>query len=325
MLNPVFSSAVLLGLVLLPLSAVLADSDPRPTKAQMFASSVQLQKEFCAQPQRYVDNKVEGKIRLAAANFAGTPFQMYVHSAGDIVSSFILRNRVWEGGEVRCLTAALEGYVKRKGIRDRSSLTFLDIGAQIGWYTLGIGLKGYRVIAFEPMKANWYMARKSLCMNPKVNAVLLDKALGTQEARCDLYTSPDNTGDPNLFCPGTKPGPHLNHIGSVDVCKLDDFAGMMGNLVAIKLDIEGFEHNVMRAGKKVMLDMHAPFILTEFSIGMTKEKGGDPRMYLKEFEQAGYSFSVQDFGKATISIDQAMELSQRSGNINLFLMHKSAQ
>merc|ERR1719436_1287957 len=47
-----------------------------------------------------------------------------------------------------------------------SNGTFLDIGANLGYYSLLFAHKGYKVIAVEPMTRNRRAIEASLCLNP---------------------------------------------------------------------------------------------------------------------------------------------------------------
>ena len=56
---------------------------------------------------------------------------------------------------------------------------FLDIGANIGIYTLSIAAHGFQVVAFEPMVTNQQVLQLSLCANPGVTqCVTLVKKVG---------------------------------------------------------------------------------------------------------------------------------------------------
>ena len=42
-------------------------------------------------------------------------------------------------------------------------LTLLDIGANVGWFTLALASRGYHVIAFEPFCENRKALKHSIC------------------------------------------------------------------------------------------------------------------------------------------------------------------
>lgn len=298
---------------------------PASSKAKTHSDFIQLQRDFCAHPNQHYVESSENKTKLARAKWAGSEFDMYVHSSGDVVSDFIQATGSWEPSETQDLYSTIERYVQKKGIKDRSKLTVLDIGAEVGWYSLGMAHKGYRVFAFEPMKDNWYMLRKSMCKNPSFNITLVSAGLGTRENTCTLYVERVNTGNSHMYCgDGNAPGGYFYAVDTATVYRLDSFADFMGDLVAIKMDVEGSEDNVLRGGRKVLLEKRVPFIMTEFSIRMIEEKGGDPWKYLLEFEEAGYRFSLDLFDREYLTADEVMQLAH-DNIINLMLTHKSVQ
>ncbi len=286
--------------------------------------SIRLHKDFCKRPDQYREPAEEARARQTHVRSMGIQFDMVVHAAGDIVSDWLLRTGAWENGETLNLLNAVEMYMHKRGISDRKSVTILDIGAEVGWYTMSFANKGFRVVAFEPMHANWYMLSKSMCINPGHDIILINAALGPADDECTLYIENSNKGNAHLFCGGHRPpSPSYVYVATVNVFKLDDFADFMGNLVAIKMDIEGSEYNAVKGGRKVFIDRHVPFILTEYAPQMIREKGGDPVAYLTELQNAGYRFSRTNFGMAYVSIDQIVAEANRNNNINLFITHSS--
>ncbi len=297
-----------------PARVILSDAE------HAFLSAIQMQNAFCSSPK---DPKLEQRVKMVKARFEGSELHMYIHSSSDIVSNFISQSGEWEHSETKEFYEAIKRYMEKRGIKDPGSLAVLDIGAQVGWYAVGLARKGFRVVAFEPMDVNLYTLRKTMCANPDLNITLVDRALGAENAQCFLYSDPANLGDPGMYCGRVGTDPRYIKVGTVDVFRLDDFAGVLKDVVAIKMDIEGYEHNVMRGGRKVMLDMHIPLIMSEFSIEMMKDKGGDPTEYLREFVRAGYKMSAEGFGKSFLTIDQVLNVTSKR-IISLYLTHESA-
>jgi hypothetical protein len=54
------------------------------------------------------------------------------------------------------------------------------------------------------------------------------------------------------------------------------------------MDVEGYETHVLHGGQEVLLRSKIPYIFTEFSPGMIRDKGGDPASFVKAFIDAGY-------------------------------------
>ena len=92
----------------------------------------------------------EGK--LVAARILDVKFEMMVYhhgSVGDIVSDHIRRSGSWEKDETERLLKLLECTTE-----ECPSRVFVDVGANIGWFSLVALHMGHTVIAFEPFKRN---------------------------------------------------------------------------------------------------------------------------------------------------------------------------
>lgn len=76
----------------------------------------------------------------------------------------------------------------------RSEVFFVDIGANIGTFTLAAAAAGYSVIAFEAMAINQAAVRASICANPGFadRITLIPSAVGRAAARCGVYTALNN-------------------------------------------------------------------------------------------------------------------------------------
>ena len=267
------------------------------------------QEDFCANFQKYENKSIEELIRLKKINIYGNKFEMYVYKKNDIVSDVIYRTGGWEMSEIKELTNAASSVFTKRKIADASKITILDIGAQIGWFTFMLAAKGYSVVAIEPMKENAYMLRKSQCIHPyKENIVIIEKALGEKTSVCLVDTPLDNMGDPSLRCEDIANYTNATVYNQlVDVIKLDDLEPFLKDIGAIKMDIEGFEYRALQGGRKVFLDMHVPFILAEFSLHMMADHGSDGKKFLEEFVNAGYNISLTGFGKKDASIEDILK------------------
>lgn len=82
------------------------------------------------------------------------------------------------------------------------NIHIIDVGGNIGWYTILLGKLGYNVISFEPLKMNYYILNKNYCLNKDVNVTLINKGLYPEEKRCFIYSSEDNIGNGITNCNG---------------------------------------------------------------------------------------------------------------------------
>jgi len=291
-------------------------------KSEIVKEAIQYQKDICEGKVEYFTKEKDKKITSVKLNFRGSPFTMFVYKENDIVSTQIRQSGSWENSQLHQVGAIMEKYQKSHMISDPSQMTFLDIGAQVGWYMTNLAAKGYKVVAFEPMADNEYLVRKNICANPKSDIIYLNKALGNEDQICYLYSENKNKGDPGLFCGGSSPNhPAYFNRGAVEVHKLDDFTELFENVIVVKMDIEGFEHNVIRGGRNFIFERRIPYIQSEFAPKMLREKGGDPREYLLEYIKAGYSVSRVGFEVEFLTPVQIEELALIDGIIDIFFTH----
>ncbi|MDY6896750.1 MAG: FkbM family methyltransferase [Cyanobacteriota bacterium] len=137
------------------------------------------------------------------------------------------------------------------------SKSFLDIGANIGYYSLLVSPYCHRVYAFEP-------DLRSIAAL-KNNAEKVDNITVIQEA---VYSKVgemqfDITNSPELSRLNTKSKISNNCI-NVKVETLDNFADKHPNLkiTAIKTDVEGADTEVLLGGKR-LIEREQPLILSE--------------------------------------------------------------
>jgi FkbM family methyltransferase len=184
----------------------------------------------------------------------------------------------------------------------RPGMTVLDIGANIGYFTLLIASKlgpHGTVHAFEPNPAMLTRLKENIALNPEYNdgrVVFHQVALGA------------NTGEANFFCPvlghegvgglrNTGRAP-LSHILRLPVQTLDLFLESegIGKLDLIKLDVEGGELDVMRGGERTLAAFR-PMILFEACELNTLAYGYRVFELLSYLEQRNYVVTQAGLGQ----------------------------
>ena len=131
---------------------------------------------------------------------------MAVLATADLVSREIVKTGFWE---LRYPSQLLE-LAGERGENARMPpppATFLDVGANLGYYSLLFASHGYDVLAVEPMLRNRRAIETSLCLNPQLaeRVTLLPMALGkTASAHCDVRADDRNAGNGKLSCSSTE-------------------------------------------------------------------------------------------------------------------------
>lgn len=148
----------------------------------------------------------------------------------------------------------------------------LDVGANIGFYSIALGLQlkklgGGKLYAFEPVQPNFLRLKHQIVQNNLEKIISrFDLALGNEEGEISLYMRNDNNSSTgNAFCVGDDEN-KLKANYSSKLTKLDIFAEEYGihRCNFIKVDIEGGELDFFKGGESFIAKTR-PIILSEFN------------------------------------------------------------
>ena len=226
---------------------------------------------------------------------------MYIYKDNDIVSNSLLRTGQWATAEKNGLHQALNAFAKRKNLTEQEVI-FLDIGANVGSFSLTMASYGFSVVAFEAFGENSDLIQASICKNSFEHLITLhSKALGAATSACVVYSDVHNYGDGHTQCGEQQnivndtflhEGVQYNIRARIESVRLDDVLAspkIRSKIGAVKMDVEGYETHVVQGGQGVLLNSKIPCIFTEFSPGMIRDKGGNPADFVNTFIDAGYT------------------------------------
>lgn len=138
----------------------------------------------------------------------------------------------------------------------------IDIGAHIGWFTTicarQVGPTG-QVIAVEPYPSNMALLHENLALNHCSNVRLVEQPLGRSHGEELRLAQAGDSGGVTAIGWG-KVDPVV-----VSTATLDEIGEGLGRIALIKLDVEGFEANVLRGGPatlsrtdRVLIEINSP-------------------------------------------------------------------
>jgi len=245
------------------------------------------------------------------------PFEIEVYRENDAVSNSILSSGGWDQAKLDLFQKTVRSYSIAEDI-PIDQLTFVDIGSNIGWFSLSMAAMGLEVLAFEPMPSNIDMIKRSLCTETNIESGISNRVnlfpfgLGPREVSCVIISGNNNKGDGHALCGKSKSEikvPQDYSIrGTIITKRLDDVVSSKGkNIALVKMDVEGYEANVVEGGRSFLLDSKIPFIVTEFFPDMIRGKKGSPERMMERFYDAGYK--VWKNG-SHVPRDQAMKMQQ---------------
>jgi len=203
-------------------------------------------------------------------------YAMAVRPRMDMVSKIIRNTGSWEAniaspGALLKLAAHFSGRpVELHG----GGGTFLDIGSNLGYFSLQFASAGWSVLAVEPMSHNRRAISLSMCVNPDVGARIrlistaLTSPASSDGGACILRSSDaTNIGNGHLSC-GAQAKPCTD--GEHAVCEevplmtldrlLDGTRPRLAAIDVVKMDVEGLECQVLE-GASDLFTQYRPSLL----------------------------------------------------------------
>lgn len=170
----------------------------------------------------------------------------------------------------------------------REDTVMLDIGANMGFYSIRVGQKAVRgkVISFEPDPGNFTTLQKNIALNNLTNVEIHNVALSDKKDTMRLYKHPFNVGDYRLYNDGD-----FTEFVDVPTLRIDDIINERVDL--IKIDVQGFEYFVLKGGRH-LLEQYKPIVVSEFWPRGLYNSGATPADYLSFMQELGYSVSQID-------------------------------
>lgn len=136
--------------------------------------------------------------------------------------------------------------------------TIADVGANIGNHALAFARHFDRVISFEPNPQVWPLIERNIAINPWAQVELRKVGLGDVVADLPIFVN-DNHGL-STFLDGELDNAH--GLGAHIAVGDDELRGFA--IDAIKIDVQGFEPNVLRGLRETIIT-NRPLIWVEIS------------------------------------------------------------
>ena len=275
---------------------------------------------ICENLNSFYNENYEKRIKITDVNFHGKKYNMYVYKHSDRVSESIIKKKKWEDKESKNQLYALNYYSNKKNLK-YEDIYIMDIGANIGWYSILFGKYGFKVISFEPTKINNYILNKNFCLNKEINITIINKGLYNKEEHCEIHNHIGNEGNGGVVCDKSK-NLGNNNEKEIILTKLSNYIPLLSdkNLVLIKIDIEGSEGKAFEGGIELITKYHVPFIFLEFTPKSLKGHNTDPKRFLQLFIDNGYKISFLKFiDKKYYSIEDILK--RAKNQINLYIVY----
>lgn len=205
----------------------------------------------------------------------------------DHVGGAILRSGYYEPGEVSLVQKLLE-----------PGMTFLDIGAHVGQYTLvgseRVGAAG-EVHAFEPDPETFRWLCSNVERNDLGNVTTNQLALTAEPGTLQLFESAVNdVGSTSL----REPRQFTGRVHDVACVPLDDYLRSHGieRVDLIKMDVEGAEISVLQGAKRILSAPDVPILIVEFEEARQRAFGFSCAALADELGKYGYALFIIEEG-----------------------------
>jgi FkbM family methyltransferase len=165
---------------------------------------------------------------------------------------------------------------------------FVDVGANIGLFTVKVAPKAAKVIAVEPGEAARAQLLGNIALNGFTNVTVVPKALADKEGTAALHHNPvgDDPQSFSLISDGSDAGSEQVAMTTLDAVVRD--AGV-DRVDCIKIDVEGAEGMVIAGGQHTLATYH-PTVIFEMNCPTLFKAGGDPAAAWNALKALGYSF-----------------------------------
>ena len=185
--------------------------------------------------------------------------------------------------------------------------TFVDIGANLGFYSLVAKGLGFHTVAVEPEPRHSAFLKR----NSALFGTVLDVALSDRPGELPLYYNPENPGATSLFATSM----YVKGDQCVPVRTFSDLVtqGDVGDpkrIRVIKIDVEGLEGQVVEGMKGFLATGQTPYIWCEVRGDLSGRNGGNYRFVYEVL--SGFGYQMRESGsRQIVSIDDE-RLSQRT-------------
>ncbi|XP_060607238.1 uncharacterized protein LOC132759479 [Ruditapes philippinarum] len=198
--------------------------------------------------QEYIDQNICAKTKTPGRFFICT----YTDTE-DVVSGVIQRSGRWE----EAITQRILSVLNQK---QNQPITFIDVGANIGFFSLLAASSGQPVVAIEP----WYRHVQTLSTSIQLNKFqkriqLIQNAVSNERGEVQLNIGVHgNLGGARLI--SERERVYFKETMTVKKILLNDIAALINTpYVVIKLDIEGHECRALERSEDILFLTSSPF------------------------------------------------------------------
>ena len=221
--------------------------------------------------------------RLAALPGVPTPFGF------DLAGNKSMATGGFESEEIEVFLKQLQG-----------AATCIDIGANIGLYTCLAARNRKHVIAIEPLSSNLRFLYRNIVCNGFLDVEVFPVGLSGEAGLKPLFGASTGASFRPGWAGASEKFYNVVPVSTLDLIVNTRFDGMP---VLIKMDVEGFEHEVMKGAQRTLKLDPRPTWLLEICLNEHFAEGLNDHFYetFEIFWRCGYQSTIADGQQRVVS------------------------
>lgn len=161
----------------------------------------------------------------------------------------------------------------------------VDVGANIGYYTLLLAKVCKKVYAFEPDKTCFEILLKNIKENKLENVVAVNMAVSDKVEAVGFIHNEENFGDHKIQTPQSSGQlPLTGEPNTISTDSLDNILKNEKQIDLIKIDTQGWEPKVIMGAKKI-IKKYKPILFLEYSPQSYQENNLDGKGMINFLKQ----------------------------------------
>ncbi len=182
----------------------------------------------------------------------------------------------------------------------KKGMTFVDVGANSGYYTLlasgCLGRSG-KIIALEPQSIVFRRLKDNVKINKIKNVILLHKAAYSERKKVKIGIPRWGDAETSIDYPNSLRYENVDAVTIDSICKNPDI---------IKIDVEGYELEVLQGAKKALKNVKC--IVFEQNIRRLVERDMDPNIVINFLKREGFNIYDSETGEKIESYRDAVSI-----------------